>query len=301
MTNREQHTRDLLEAAASSRRVDTEALWHEVQSTLDQPSRRSRRKPVALLAAAAAAAVAGAVIWAGGFTPANTPPASTPSLVVTNSPSPTETPTQTATKSPTQTPRTEPTTTSANPPATAQPPLSTASLLTVEDYVAAGLDVDSVQTGPGSGQATISSCQDDFTLVPRSGWPVFGGDAYPAGATHPYGVGQYAFEFETAADAETVVNDILAWGVGCATLDRAGVQSVGSEQPQRVSLPGGGEGWTYRISIVQPSGTRYTELLAVARNDDRVSLVVIWERDKSSTLESVDVTRLLSRAFERLG
>jgi hypothetical protein len=39
----------------------------------------------------------------------------------------------------------------------------------------------------------------------------------------------------------------------------------------------------------------------VARNDDRVSLVVIWESHKSTTSDSVDVTRLLSKAFERLG
>ena len=43
------------------------------------------------------------------------------------------------------------------------------------------------------------------------------------------------------------------------------------------------------------------QLLAVARNDDRVSLVVIWESHKSTTSDSVDVTRLLSKAFERLG
>jgi len=298
MTSREQHTRDLLEAAASSRRVDTEALWREVQSAVDQPSRRSWRNPVVLLAAAAAAAVAGAMIWAGGFTPTAIPPASTASPVVTSSPSPSQTPTSTDT--PTETPSTQPTTTPAPPPATARPPLSTASLLTVRDYVAAGLDVASVETNPGLGQATISSCQAPFTLVPQSGWPVFRGDAYPAGSTHPYGVGQYAFEFETAADAETVVDDVLAWGVGCPNLDRAGNQSVGSEQPQRVSLPGG-EGWSYRISIMQKSGDRYTELVAVTRNDDRVALVVIWERDPSNALDGVNRTRLLSKAFERLG
>ena len=43
------------------------------------------------------------------------------------------------------------------------------------------------------------------------------------------------------------------------------------------------------------------QLLAVPRNDDRVSLVVIWEWHKSTTSDSVDVTRLLSKAFERLG
>lgn len=292
MTNREQHARDVLQAAASSRRVDTEALWHGVQSAVGQPSRRTRRNPIVLLAAAAAAAVAGAVIWAGGFGSQQPTPLTS-----------TQAPTATTTPSTSETPSTAPTpsdSTAVIPSFPVKPMLSTEHLLTADDYRAATIPVESVQATEGWGQAPISACQD----IPGEGasdTPVVRGEGQRSTEPGQLPAEQYVLGLGTTDAAERLVERILHWPDGCASLGRGGVDEgvITSSPPQSVPLPAGSEGHFYVITFEQGGSTR-AERVSVARTGNLVSVVVLHEVGGWQRHFAGDEAELVRRAVARL-
>ena len=303
MTIREERTRALLEAAARHHDVDTGRLWSRVEAGLDVADRHHEDSSRSRLAVAAAAAVTiglvGATLWASSRGDAPTPLAATTSTGTASTtppppPSTTTSPSPTGTTGATSAPA--PTAPTGVP--TARPALSTASLLTASDYRAAGWIADSVTASQGWGQSPISACQYALPPAREIGFPVFRADGYPAAFGLQLAAYQYALEPPTTALAEELVKVVLAWPDGCGARVQ---ESITSSPVRSVELPGGHEGQWYTVSSVQPSGFRHDELVAVVRDENRISVVVLHETSGSRAIDAVDAAELLRRSAGRLG
>jgi hypothetical protein len=289
LTVREAETVAMLAAAAQTIRVDTDTLWRKVEAEVEGHRGRHTRRPGVLLAAAASAAVAGAVIWAGGMGSTPLAPSSTPAptaTVTTDAPT-TSAPTASAPSRVTTSGR------STALPSTALRPLSTTSVLTADDFRAAGWAVDEISAAAGFGQAAISSCQDDHLAGAEPGiTAVFRSDGYGAGTS----ASQIVAQFGDAADATQTMTAVLDWGKGCADSNPGSGSTVVTSGPAvEVELPGEGEGYWYSLS----AGDR-AELVAVARSGDRLSVAVLSDLSGSGQLDGADATVLVQRAVQRL-
>lgn len=297
MTSKEDRARALLAAAARHQEVDTGRLWSDAEPELEAPNRRldgRSRTRLAIAAAAVAIGLVGATLWASNRGDVPTPVASTTSTsTAPTSPSPEPSSTASPTSSaptPTSTPATTVT-------PTAQPPLSTRSILVAADYRAAGWVVNSIQASEGWGQSPISSCEE----IPGAGGPfggVFRGDGYATVSGRQLATGQYVLELRSPAEAARMVDTVRSWPEGCAARTH---DSVTSSRVRSVRLPGGQQGYWYTFALVQPSGLQHDELIAVTSVGDRVAVVILHEYNASTDLDRVDATELLTRALDRLG
>lgn len=196
---------------------------------------------------------------------------------------------------------------------TARPALSTRSVLVAGDYRAAGWVVGSVQASRGWGQSPIATCQQDIPAAGTTLTP-FRGDGYATVSGRKLATYQYAMDLGRVAAAEDMVTAILGWRTRCPDLMEErrrenlalggvdlGTTVDTSSAPQRLRLHDGAEGYSYTTSFKHADGTRYEELLLVARTADRLSLVALHEREPAGSIASVDVVALLTRSIERLG
>ena len=231
-----------------------------------------------------------------------TPPTTRP-VTTTGVPTTTAEPaTATTAPRPSATPHSGPTSRPASTGATSPVParsraLGVRNLLVANDYLDAGMATARITTAAeGMGQAAISACQSGSPDQAEGLRKIYQGVAATGGAATT--ANQYVMQFRTETDARRAVGHVDEWRWWCPATENSAspITSVGSSAHQ-VRLDGEAEGqwWTLRIT---QGGYTHTELVAVVRLADRVSVVDV-QLPSGST--APDGPTLVRRSAARLG